>query len=132
MDCDFNKIKDGYIATLKKWNQFDGRTRRQEFWMFVLCNLVIGFVAGIVLNIIPCIGQIASILLSIAMTVASVAVGVRRLHDTGRDWQWILLALIPCVGLVLIYFFALEGDKGDNKFGPDPKAAVPVETPPAA
>ena len=55
--------------------------------------------------------------------MAPLAVAVRRLHDTGRSGWWLLLAVIPLVGqLVLLYFFIDEGDEGDNDYGPDPKA----------
>mgnify|MGYP000933828806 CR=1 FL=1 len=66
--------------------------------------------------------SLLSTLYSLVVLVPSVAVGVRRLHDTGRSGWFMLLALIPIVGLVLIYFLAIEGEKTENAFGPDPKA----------
>jgi uncharacterized membrane protein YhaH (DUF805 family) len=52
----------------------------------------------------------------------SVAVGVRRLHDTGRSGWWLLIGLIPLVGaVVLIVFFCTDSERGPNRWGPSPK-----------
>ena len=67
------------------------------------------------------LASIASMLYSLAVMLPSIGLGVRRLHDTGRTGWLALLALIPLVNLVLIYFFVLEGDAGPNEYGPDPK-----------
>lgn len=50
-----------------------------------------------------------------------IAVGVRRLHDIGKSGWWLLLALIPIVNLVLIYFYILDSQAGTNEYGPNPK-----------
>jgi uncharacterized membrane protein YhaH (DUF805 family) len=110
-----------YTDVLKKYAQFTGRARRQEFWMFTLFSVGIAIVLGIIGGLIGF--SLLSTLYSLAVLVPSVAVGVRRLHDTGRSGWFMLLALIPVIGLVLIYFLAIEGEKSDNAFGPDPKAA---------
>lgn len=68
-------------------------------------------------------GGLLAGLWSLALLVPSIAVGVRRLHDTNRSGWWLLLWL-TCIGLiVLIIFWAMEGTAGDNQHGPDPKAA---------
>ena len=54
--------------------------------------------------------------------IPNISVGVRRLHDTDRSGWWLLLGIIPLVGLVLLVFFCLNGTTGENRFGPDPKA----------
>jgi uncharacterized membrane protein YhaH (DUF805 family) len=84
-------------------------------------NLGIAIALGIIGGLIGF--SLLSTLYSLVVLVPSVAVGVRRLHDTGRSGWFMLLALIPLIGLVLIYFLAIEGEKNDNAFGPDPKAA---------
>ena len=59
------------------------------------------------------------------MLLPSIAVAVRRLHDTDRSGWWILLGFIPIIGgIVLLVFYVLEGTQGPNRFGPDPKAAA--------
>ena len=60
----------------------------------------------------------------LAVFLPSLAVAVRRLHDTNRSGWWILLGLVPLVGfIVLIVFYAQAGNVGTNKYGPDPKGA---------
>jgi len=91
----FEVIKNSYIETLKKYVVFTGRARRQEFWIFFFVN----FAIGVLLGWIPVIGQ----LISLALMLPNLAVGIRRLHDTNRSAKWILLALIPGVmGLILL------------------------------
>lgn len=58
---------------------------------------------------------------SLANLLPSLAVGVRRLHDTDRSGWWLLIGLIPLIGfIVLIVFFATKGTTGPNQFGEDP------------
>jgi uncharacterized membrane protein YhaH (DUF805 family) len=116
---------EAYIAVVKNFTIFDGRSRRMEFWMFALYNLIISVVISI-LSELPLIGflfTIISAVLGIAIFVVSLAVGVRRLHDTNRSGFLYLLALIPLVGIIiLIVFWAQAGTVGNNEYGPDPKA----------
>ena len=116
-----------YTEVLKKYAVFSGRARRKEFWMFVLINTVISIILSILDAIIGTrtdsgFGLLSGIY-SLAVLLPSIAVSIRRLHDTDRSGWWILLALIPFIGaIVLIVFYALEGTAGENKYGPDPKA----------
>ncbi len=115
-----------YLAVLKNYVGFSGRARRQEFWMFVLVNFIIGVVLGI-LGRIAGVFYVISYLYELAILLPSLAVGVRRLHDTGRTGWWLLIGLIPLVGwIVLLVFYCTAGDSGANKYGPDPKEAVTV------
>ena len=119
-----------YLDVIKKYAEFSGRARRKEFWMFVLINAIIGIILSIIDNIIGTTyggsanqGVLNSIY-SLAVLIPSIAVGVRRMHDTGRSGWWVLINLIPCVGwIIYIVFAAQEGVAGDNQYGPDPKAA---------
>jgi uncharacterized membrane protein YhaH (DUF805 family) len=118
-----------YTEVLKKYVDFSGRARRKEFWMFVLINTVISIVLSIVDFIIGTYNQSVGLgLLSgiyfLAVLLPSLAVTVRRLHDTDRSGWWIFISLLPVAGgIILIVFNAHEGTSGDNKYGPDPKAA---------
>jgi uncharacterized membrane protein YhaH (DUF805 family) len=119
-----------YIDVLKKYAVFSGRARRKEFWMFVLFSTIISIILSIIDRLIgtdygsgTTSGGILSSIYGLAVLVPTIAVAVRRLHDTNRSGWWLLLYL-TCIGIiVLIVFWAMEGNAGDNKHGQDPKAA---------
>ncbi|MEV0399682.1 DUF805 domain-containing protein [Actinoallomurus sp. NPDC050550] len=110
-----------YLAVLRNYAGFVGRARRTEYWMFVLFNVII----TVVLDLIGMAVKLVSILgfvYGLAVLIPSIAVGVRRLHDTGRSGWWLLIGIIPIIGtIILIVFMATPGDRGDNTYGPDPK-----------
>ncbi len=119
---------DWYIGVLKKYAVFNGRARRKEYWMFVLINLIVSIALGVVdgvlgtLSVETGMGLLGGIY-SLAVLIPSIAVSIRRLHDTGRSGWWLLLAFIPLVGaIVLIVFFAMEGHAEENEHGANPKA----------
>lgn len=111
---------------LKKYADFTGRARRKEYWMFALLVIAASVVIGMVEGILGLSGTLAmygplSLLFMLAILIPSIAVGVRRLHDTNRSGWWMLIGLIPIVGsIVLLVFFVLEGTRGPNAYGPDP------------
>lgn len=111
---------NGYLETLKKYVAFSGRASRREFWMFVLINFVIGFVLGFVTGLIDPKGGLSFVgtLFQLAVLLPSIAVGVRRMHDTDRPGWWVIVPIMN-----IIYAIG-EGTKGDNKYGPDPMVAV--------
>jgi len=117
---------DWYLGVLKKYTEFTGRARRKEYWMFVLFNIIISVVLSIIDRVIgnPEMGLgILGTLYALAVLLPSLAVGVRRLHDTGRSGWWLLIGLIPCIGfIVLIIFTVQDSQPGDNQYGPNPKA----------
>lgn len=109
-------------VVFENYANFEGRARRSEFWYFQLFNFIISFVLSFVLALISESLIAVSYLFSLAVLIPSIAVGVRRLHDTNRSGWWMLIGLVPLVGaIVLIYFFASEGTAGPNQYGPDPK-----------
>jgi len=113
---------DWYVEVLKKYVEFNGRARRKEYWMFFLINFVIALALGVVDAVLG-FGLLGG-LYALAVLLPSLAVTVRRLHDTGRTGWWILIGLIPLIGIIVILIFmVLEGQPGDNAYGPDPKAA---------
>jgi uncharacterized membrane protein YhaH (DUF805 family) len=111
-----------YTEVLKKYTVFSGRARRAEFWMFTLINLIISLVlAGIdaALGLTNVFGGIYSL----AVLLPSLGVSCRRLHDIDRSGWWLLIGLIPLIGwVILIIWYAKDGDPGDNRFGSNPKA----------
>jgi uncharacterized membrane protein YhaH (DUF805 family) len=115
-----------YLAVLKNYAGFSGRARRTEYWMFFLINLII----VIVLDLIGMAIKVSTLLggiYGLAVLIPGLAVGIRRLHDTGRSGWWLLISLIPLVGtIILIVFLATEGQPGENQHGPNPKQAPAV------
>jgi uncharacterized membrane protein YhaH (DUF805 family) len=118
-----------YLKVLRQYADFTGRARRTEYWMFVLFTAIIQIVLAVLdsllgLAFMPGTGVLTMLYL-LAVLLPSLGVSVRRLHDTGRSGWWVLIGLVPFLGaIVLIVFAALEGDRGPNAFGPDPKTAV--------
>ncbi|SFI41464.1 DUF805 domain-containing protein [Jannaschia pohangensis] len=50
---------------------------------------------------------------------SSLAVAIRRLHDTDRSGWWVWITLIPLVGfIILLVLLILPGDTTRNSFGP--------------
>jgi uncharacterized membrane protein YhaH (DUF805 family) len=118
-----------YTDVLKKYVQFSGRARRKEFWMFVLISTIISIIFSFIDRLIGTdynngsSGLLQSIY-SLVVLLPTIAVGVRRMHDTGRSGWWVLINLLPCIGWIwFIVLAAREGAAGDNQYGPDPKAA---------
>jgi len=110
-----------YLDVLKKYAVFSGRARRKEYWMFVLFNLIITLVLALIERLVSGPGILAN-LYSLAMLIPGLAVAVRRLHDTNRSGWWILIGLVPIVGvIILIVFQAEDSQPGDNQYGPNPK-----------
>ena len=120
-----------YLKVMRdNYANFNGRARRKEYWMFTLFFLLFALLAGFVIGILSAVGEtvamiaiILAVVWYLAHLVPSLAVTVRRLHDTGKSGWFYLLAIIPYIGGLIIFIFTvIEGDKGDNKYGPDPKA----------
>lgn len=119
-----------YLLCWRRYFQFAGRARRAEFWYFLLVNVGVSFLLGATDALLGFVDNEGNGLLSslygLAVFFPSLAVGTRRLHDTGRSGWWQLLFLIPLVGLiVLLYWFALPGGTGGNMYGDDPKTSGP-------
>jgi uncharacterized membrane protein YhaH (DUF805 family) len=70
-------------------------------------------------------GGVLSTIYSLAVLIPSLAVSVRRLHDTNRTGWWIFIGLVPLVGaIILIVFYATDSQPGDNQYGPNPKTVA--------
>lgn len=111
-----------YIECWKKYVEFSGRARRKEYWMFVLFNIIASFVAGVIDGVLGTV-MIGS-LYSLAALLPGLAACARRLHDTDRSGWWMLIALIPVVGIiVLLVFMCMDSTPGENRFGANPKGA---------
>ncbi len=128
------------IMPLKRYADFQGRSRRKEYWMFFLLIMICYAVILTIGGVIAAFGTTATtdsntalglfvgpvailfVLFALAVLVPSLAVQVRRFHDQDKSGWFVLLALIPYIGgIAVLVFMCLEGTKGPNKFGPDPK-----------
>jgi uncharacterized membrane protein YhaH (DUF805 family)/predicted RNA-binding Zn-ribbon protein involved in translation (DUF1610 family) len=132
----------GYFDVLKKYVQFSGRACRKEYWNFALINVlirlillcvgffVIGFVSGanndpdliaVYEGFLSVLDSIYSIY-QIVIFLPSLAVLVRRLHDTGKSGWMVLIILIPIVGFIILFILLIrDSQPGDNQYGPNPK-----------
>ena len=86
-----------FISVVKKYAVFSGRARRKEFWMYVLFYVII----------------------AVVLCVVDAIIGIPLLYTI------FALAMLPLIGaLVLIIFWVMDSNPGDNQYGPSPKAAA--------
>ena len=118
-----------YLECLRKYGVFGGRARRKEYWYFILFNIIIGIVLAVIdiatgsFSGEDGIGLLSGIYF-LAVLIPSVAVTVRRLHDTDHSGWWFLISLIPIIGAIVLFVFTVQdSNAGENKYGPSPKAA---------
>jgi uncharacterized membrane protein YhaH (DUF805 family) len=110
-----------YLAALKKYAVFSGRARRKEYWLFALSSIIFGVIVGLIGT---CLGgqktgdQLID-LYGLAILIPSLAVSVRRLHDTNKSGWW-LLPLMLCPVILLIFMF-FDSQPDANPYGPNPK-----------
>ena len=120
---------DWYVQVWKKFAVFTGRARRKEYWVFALINVLIIVGLSVVDSLVGTfdvetgVGLLSGVY-ALACLIPSISVGIRRLHDTGRSGWWLLLSIIPIVGLVLLVFLLQDSKPGDNEYGPSPKAVL--------
>ena len=123
------------LMPLRRYADFQGRSRRMEYWMFVLFTFLIFIVPWILMFVLGATGShpsplaiIPALVLLVAalgLIIPSIAVQVRRFHDQDKSGWLVLLGLIPFVGgLIVLVFMCLEGTQGPNQYGPDPKGAT--------
>ena len=110
-------------GSFKKYVVFSGRSRCKEYWMFTLINIIIFIVIAAIEGFAGSPGIIATIYY-LAVLIPSLSVTIRRLHDTGRSAWWLLIGLIPFIGGIIFIILVLDSQPGENKYGPNPKAAI--------
>ena len=131
---------DYMFMPLKRYAEFSGRSRRKEYWMFTLMNVIVyAVVAGIILAGIPWaeleynpnaqpgplvwVGGGLGLLWILAMFIPTIAVTVRRFHDQNQSGWMYLIQFIPYIGgFIVLIFMCIDGNRGPNKYGPDPKS----------
>ncbi|MEL6784397.1 MAG: DUF805 domain-containing protein [Pseudomonadota bacterium] len=126
---------DQYLYVLRNAFRASGRDTRKQFWMFTLFYIIFTIVAVLIDAFVFGVDVTsetqsttgpAQWLVLLVHIVPSITTGVRRLHD--RDWRgwWVLIALVPLIGaIILIVLYCLKGTAGPNRFGEDPYGANP-------
>ncbi|MGG3889983.1 DUF805 domain-containing protein [Metabacillus fastidiosus] len=110
-----------YLEVLKNYVGFQGRARRKEYWMFNLVSVIITIILSIV-EAVASIDPVLTVIYFLAVFLPSLAVTVRRLHDTGRSGWWFLINLIPIIGgIILLVFTCQDSETNSNKYGLNPK-----------
>lgn len=119
-----------YIDGIKNWRIWYGRTRRRDYWLYVLCNLLVVFILYTLATVFTLLGFktlsiltfVATYAYAVLQIIPTIAIDIRRLHDTGRSGGFYFIQLIPYVGGVWFFVLTLlPGTKGGNYFGPDPR-----------
>lgn len=121
---------NGYLQALRKYAVFQGRAGRRAYWFFVLFQilavLLISFIERQLAIANPEIlfGWFTAAYLAATLPPA-LAATARRLHDSGRSAKWLLLCLVPLIGLLALLALTLwHGTAGANRHGPDPRPAA--------
>jgi uncharacterized membrane protein YhaH (DUF805 family) len=101
---------------------FNGRSTRADYWWVVLASACFGFVVGFIGGLMGESGiKIISTIMglySLAILVPSLAITVRRLHDTNKSGWFILISLVPFVGsIILLVFLCLDSVNEGNQYG---------------
>ena len=118
-------------AGFQNYVNFTGRATRSEFWYWALFVFLVSIATSAIDYVLFPEGWVAPIstLVGLAMFLPNLSVTVRRLHDLDRSGWWVLLALIPIVGMiVLIIWGCTRGTVGPNRFGSDPLVGPVVGT----
>ena len=138
-----------FVRVMGDYAVFDGRASRSEFWWYVLALLIVAFFVGVpalFLSFIPYAPYILAYAFVLAIFTPTLAIIVRRLHDTGRSalWSlgfvvsaiyelvnflvppgfdalfWLVYIILLLYNIVLVVFMVLPGNSGENKYGADP------------
>jgi uncharacterized membrane protein YhaH (DUF805 family) len=126
---------DWMLMPFYRYAEFSGRSRRKEYWMFVLMQWLVAAAVGLLVILLNVTTSTESLMMAalkpvlglaglfaLACFIPGLALTVRRLHDTGRSGWNLFWGLVPLVGgFILLYFYVSDGDPGPNRFGEDPK-----------
>ncbi|MGL4364490.1 MAG: DUF805 domain-containing protein [Bacteroidales bacterium] len=118
-----------YLKVITQYADFKGRSRRKEYWIFVLFNALFGSITQVLDNILGLnfeplhlgIGWFSCIY-GLIILIPSFAVVIRRLHDIGKSGWNYLISFIPIVGwIILLIWLCRDSVKSANKWGLNPK-----------
>jgi uncharacterized membrane protein YhaH (DUF805 family) len=107
-----------------KYVDWNGRALRSEFWWWTLFTLVASLILATIDGLIFGTGWddtgVLDGLFSLATLLPTIFVTTRRLHDVGRSGWWQLIALTVIGIFLLLYWLIIEGESGENAYGPNP------------
>lgn len=114
-----------YLNVFKQFFDFSGRATRTQYWMFFLIHLVVSVLLTLVDYFVLGSGLengtgLLGGIYGLVAFIPGLAIAVRRLHDTGRTGFWILIALIPLLGFLLLILFFIQGSKPNANNWGDP------------
>ena len=132
---------DWMLLPYRRYFDFSGRSQRKEYWMFTLFYVLVAIVlaAVMILGLVGLeegkkpgaafwIGFAGLMVFLLGSVIPSIAVTVRRFHDQDLSGWLYLLGFIPSIGgIIILVFMCIEGTKGDNRFGYDPKGRGEAE-----
>ena len=114
---------------LKRYADFQGRSGRKEYWMFLLFQIMVSIAVNLVSfigasmdsGLVAGLAAVVAGVFGLAMFIPGIAVSARRMHDIDKSGWQLLWSFLPLVGLIiLIIFMAKQGTTGPNRFGPAP------------
>lgn len=148
---------DWMLMPLRRYAEFSGRSRRMEYWMFQLLNIIVMcLLLALLFGGIPWeaftdpesleaqaaqpgvlfwVGLGLLMIWALGTFIPSLAVTIRRLHDRDMSGWWylgfIVASIIPLVNIVasigFLVIMVLPGTPGENRFGPDPLGITDLE-----
>jgi uncharacterized membrane protein YhaH (DUF805 family) len=106
--------------TTSTYAQFSGRASRSEYWWFALASFLVIMAAGIIDGVAGTF--LVTLLAYLFLIIPGIAVSVRRLHDVDRSGAYLLLNVVPVIGSIIVFIWAVTpGDKKANEYGPASK-----------
>ena len=122
----------GFVEAIKKgftnFTDFRSRSRRSEYWFFILGIFLVQLVLGLILGVIGFtideedIYEYGIPFVFFCGIIFLLPVAIRRLHDIGKSGWFMLLVCIPIIGeIILIIFFCIDSQMDSNEYGPSPK-----------
>ena len=108
-----------YIEVLQKYAVFNGRAKRSEYWLFLLIHAIISTIFGLI-PLVLALFVVVEVVYFLVLLVPWLAVGARRLHDSGKSGWLQLILLIPLIGWVIVLILLALPSDDENKYGPRP------------
>lgn len=108
-----------YLKPWMNFAKFEGRAGRREYWTFMLVNMAINMVLTFLAQQVSLLA-ILGLLFTLAALVPSIAVSIRRLHDTRKSGWFLLAGFVPILGWIALFVFMVLASDGSNQFGEPP------------